>query len=216
MLARDAFSRELLPYWLTGYALWLSELQRVDIGHLRNGSIILVLLFFALCERHRRAYPKHVAFGVIACLLLNGMVNVAAAAMARVPIHSRNGTLYSYKKDSALEFLLRHTERGENVFVYPYRPIYYFLADVRNPTRFSYLQYHFDGDEQFLEAIRDLERTKVRYALWDTIFAGENMTREFPAYCQPPREQLIMEPYLESHYRQIGFENGLRILERKQ
>ncbi len=101
---RDAFSRELLPYWLTGYALWLSELQRLDIGHLRNGSIILVLLFFALCERHRRAYPKHVAFGIIACLLLNGMVNVAAAAMARVPIHSRKGTLYSYKKTPLWSF----------------------------------------------------------------------------------------------------------------
>jgi hypothetical protein len=41
------------------------------------------------------------------------------------------------------------------------------------------------------------------------------LTALFPAYRQPPADQLIMEPYLEAHYRQIGFEKQFRILERK-
>jgi hypothetical protein len=78
------------------------------------------------------------------------------------------------------------------------------------------LQYHFNTDAQFREAVRDLEDKKVRYVLWDSVFSGDGMRAVFPAYRQLPREQLIVEPYLESHYRQIGFMSGFRIPERTQ
>jgi hypothetical protein len=210
-----AFRRELLPYWLAGYALWLSELHHLDIGHLRNGCLILLILLFVLCETHAKQFPKQVVIAITACVMLTATVDLLGALSLKTPIQTRRGTLLARKNDTALEFLLRHTQPGDDVFVYPYQPIYYFVADVRNPTRFSNLMYQINTDEHFREAICDLDRKKVRYVLWDAIFSGENLKSVFPSYRPPPAGKLIMEPYLERQYRQIGFENGFRILERK-
>jgi hypothetical protein len=210
----SAFKPGMLPYWLTGYALWISELQRLDLGHLRNGCIILVILFFAMIEQYGRALLKGTALCIIGCLELSAMPNAASAMALRSPVYSRHGTLYAEQHNEALDFLVAHTRPGENIFVYPYQPIYYFLADLRNATRFSYLQYRLHTDDQLREAVRDLEDKKVRYVLWDRTFGEEGMRSIFPAYRLPPRERLIVEPYLESHYRQINLLNGFRILER--
>jgi hypothetical protein len=150
----------------------------------------------------------------MACLIMNASANVLGAWSHKTPVHSRRGTLYAARPDAALEFLLTHTTPGEDVFVYPYPPMYYFLADVHNPTRFSNLMYHLNTKAQFREAVQDLDTAKPRYVLWDTVFTGDSMRSLFPAYHDPPRDQLIVEPYFETHYRQIGFENGVRILER--
>jgi hypothetical protein len=210
----NVFRRDTLPYWLAGYALWASELHRLDLGHLRNGIPVLMILFFGLCERQQGNMPRRLAFGVVACLTVYATANLLGAAAAQTTLHSRQGTLRASSPDAALEFLIAHTRPGENVFVYPYRPIYYFLADLRNATRFSYLIYGFNTPAQFREATSDLERKKVRYVLWDGL-ARQNLTALFPAYRQPAADQLIMEPYLERRYRQIGSEAGFRILERK-
>jgi Dolichyl-phosphate-mannose-protein mannosyltransferase len=212
---RDAFRRDMLPYWLAGYALWASELHRLDLGHLRNGIPILMILFFAVCEKQQEKIPRRLAFGSIACLTVYATVNLLGAAASDTAIHSRRGTLRASSSDAALEFLISHTRPGEDVFVYPYRPIYYFLADVRNPTRFSYLIYRLNTPAQFREATHDLESKKVRYVLWDRL-ARQNLTALFPAYREPPADQLIMEPYLEARYRQIGSEGEFRILERRE
>ena len=213
--SRARFSwRAWLPYVLSGYALWAAEIHRLDMGHLRNGSVILIVLFFALCEIQSAKAWRRVAATVAACILLNGAADLFGAMVQHTPIHSRRGTLFGNKPDAALDFLLTHTAPGEPVFVYPYQPIYYFLAGVRNPTRFSSLMYHINTDAQFQEAVRDLERKKVRYVLWDTGFSAEKLASVFPAYRHPASNQLIMEPYFETHYRQIAVENGFRVLER--
>ncbi len=210
------FRRECLPYWFAAYAMWLSELHRVDIGHLRNGCLLLVVMFFAICETHRKQFPKHLAVVIAACVILNATINLLGATSAHVVIHTRRGTLLAQQRDSALEFLLTHTRPGDNVLVYPYHPAYYFLADVHNPTLLSGFLYVKGANRLFRGAVHDIDVKKVRYVLWDTVFAGENLRSLFPAYHPPPQDKLIIEPYLESHYRQIGFENGFRILQRKQ
>jgi len=211
---RTAFRRELLPYWMAGYALFASELQRFDLGHLRNGCLILVILFFTLCETAPARFPKYLAFAITACLVLNAVGNLLSANTVQTPVHSRRGTLYARQHDTALDFLLAHAKPGDNVFINPYQPIYYFLADLRNPTRYSYLIYRFNTNAQFREAVEDLKRKKVRYVLWNTALSGPGMTAIFPAYRLPPPGEFIMEPYLETHYRPIAFENGFTILER--
>ncbi len=208
--------RDLLPYWFAAYALWLSELHRLDIGHLRNGCLILVVLFFAICETQKANFPKQLVVLVAGCAVLNGAIYMLGALSAKTVVQTREGRLLAQKPDKALQFLLAHTYPGEDVLVYPYRPLYYFLADLRNPTRFSTLVYYPGTAAFFEEAIRDLDQKKVRYVLSDTAFSGQNLTALFPAYRVPPRDKLILEPYLESHYHQVGLENGFRILERNR
>src|SRR5439155_27714 len=84
-----------------------------------------------------------------------------------------------------------------------------FLSGTTNPTRFSILLYHNNTDAQFQEVISALERRKVRYVLWDTLVDGQNLKQWFPNYQQPPREKLMIEPYLNEHYDLIGIKRGL-------
>jgi hypothetical protein len=211
---RDAFRKELVPFWLAGYALWISELHRQDIGHLRNGCLLLVVLFFVLCERFGKGILTGLTLLITLGVVLNGGANLMGAMSARTVLNTRRGSLMAQEKDSALEFLLSHTRPGDYAFVFPYHPLYYFLADVRNPTRFNVLIYDRKGDPLFDEALRDLEQKKPHYALSDTVFAGDALRSLFPAYRPPSPQDQVIDRYLDVHYHQVGLENGFRILER--
>jgi len=214
-LRGKAFNRATLPYWMTGAALWLAEIHRLDITHLIYGAPLLVILclyhFQQLQNRFWRFGPSLLALSILLFAAFNALV--AQAAQTRMI--TRRGAVYTFMDDAALDFLDRHTTSGEPVFVYPYYPMYYFLSDTTNPTRFSFLMYHLNTDAQFQEVISALERTKVRYVLWDTLVDGQNLKQWFPRYQQPPREKLVIEPYLKEHYDLIGIKNGFRVLQRK-
>jgi hypothetical protein len=92
--------------------------------------------------------------------------------------------------------------------------MYYFLADVKNPTRYGIFLYGYNTEAQFKEALADLERAKPRYVLWDTLMDGENWKRWYPAYVQPAEKDLIIEPYLSSHYKTTATKSGFRIMQR--
>ena len=208
------FGMPVLPYWLGAYALWIAELQRLDIGHLRNGVVVMVVLFFSICEASGKRMLKWAGVASAVCVMLAGSTQFAASWQAKGQVQTRRGTVYLNHEEPLIGFLETHTQPGEDVLIYPYQPIYYFVADVRNPTRYSYLQYHFDTREQFQEAVGDLEKKKVRYVIYDRLFSGERFRSVFPAYRQPEKDQLIMEPYLAAHYRDAGDVGHFRILER--
>jgi hypothetical protein len=133
-----------------------------------------------------------------------------------IAMETRSGEIHRFERDEALEFLQQNVAAGESVFVYPYYPMYYFLASVRNPTRYSILMYHINTPQQFDEVIRDLEAAQVEYVLWDTLVAGANLTEWFPGYQDPPATEQRLERYLDSRYRLIGVKNQFRILQRRQ
>lgn len=133
---------------------------------------------------------------------------------ANVRVQTRRGTIWVPKEDRALDFIEKHTQRGDYVFIYPYSPLYNFLSDTQNPTRYSYFMYGWHTPEQFAEAANDLERKRVRYVLSDTTVTVETIRDRLPCYHAPPKAEQIMERYLDSHYREIARENGYRILER--
>ncbi len=207
------FEKRLIPYWIAAYAMWLSELHRQDLSHLRNGGILLVLLFFTLCERFGTRAFRHTALAVTIGTILLGTTALNGTLYARQPVVSRRGTLLAQRKDPVVDFLLSHTQPGDYVFVYPYSPIYYFLADVRNPTRFNVIVDQRDSPI-LQEAIRDLETKKPRYAIAYTTLLGDGMRTVFPAYHPPPPRDCVIDRYIGSHYHQVAFKDGFRMLER--
>jgi hypothetical protein len=204
------------PYWIAALVLSFSEMHRLDVGHLQYGSVLLIVLFFNLCEWEAMPFLRWFAFGAMVCLTVHALIDLKRVTHQSVLVSGRRGQLWAQESDGVLDFLQRHTAPGDNVFIYPYLPRYYFWADVKNPTRFSVLLYHFNPAADFQEAVRNLETERVKYVLWCVVFSGNNLQGVFPAYRHPPRAELIMEPYLESRYHQIGFAQGVRILERNQ
>ena len=82
-------------------------------------------------------------------IVLFAAFNALVARAAQTRMVTRRGAVYTFADDAALEFLDRQTQPGEDVFVYPYYPMYYFLSGTTNPTRFSILLYHNNTDAQF-------------------------------------------------------------------
>ena len=204
----------ILPYWLVAYALWFSELHRLDIGHLRNGAMLMAVLFFSICEAAGRVAVRRGGLILSMFVALTACTRLMASLDPDPIVLTRRGLVHVKDNAALLKFLGDHTHAGDEIFVYPYQPIYYFVQGLRNPTRYSYLQYHLHTEDQFREATQDLERKKVRYVVFDTALSGERFREVFPAYRQPDQSQLIMEPYLEANYRMVEDLGRFHILER--
>jgi hypothetical protein len=207
------FGPKLLPYWITGCAMWLSELHRQDLNHLRHGCEIFVVLFFILFERYGSRIFRYVALIVTSGTLMMGFTTLNGALHANASIPTRRGSMLAQRPDRVLEFLMSHTKPGDYAFVHPYRPIYYFAADLRNPTRLSTIV---DQRRNALinEAIRQLNATKPHYAVVDTKLLGDNIKTMFPAFVPPPPQERVMDCYLDAHYHPIAIYDGVQILER--
>ncbi len=206
-----------LPYWTAGAGLWLSELHRPDVFHLVFSSPLLLIVCFhawnvCLARLHTVRTAAMVFAGV--SMLVWGVV-IAIPTLNAHPVVTRRGPVYLQRPDAALAFLHQHLHSGEEAFVYPYYPMYYFLADLRNPTRHTIMLYNLQTREQFRAAIASLEKKKVRYVLWDTLVEDRNMKFWFPYYQSPPPDEHWMERYLEARYVLEEVKNGFRIMRRK-
>jgi len=201
----------------TGVALWISEVHRMDLIHLIYGSPVLVILLFALWniyfEEKRVTYQLGLIIAIIPLTFLATFyLNIALAAKQEYV--TRRGTVYTFQEDTALKFLHENIQAGSMVFIYPYRSMYYFLANIRNPTRYSFLLYNYNTEAQFNETITALERKRVKYVLLDTLLDETYLKKIFPKYVHPPDEKLVVEKYLQKHYRELEVRYGFRILER--
>jgi 4-amino-4-deoxy-L-arabinose transferase-like glycosyltransferase len=211
---RDNVRPEIVLYWLCGVALWLSELHRKEIFHLVFGSPLLMILCIYYLQQYR-AKVADLALQILAisatCL---AVFNLFLALSAR-PMTTRVGSVAVFKNISGLTSLDEKVRPGEEVFVYPYCPMYYFLSATNNPTRYGMLMYNYDPPSHFDEVVRVLEQRRVRYVLWDTHFQAKEVPTLFPASPRMRPDELIIEPYLESHYKLVWADADTRLLERK-
>jgi hypothetical protein len=204
---------EISLYWLCGCALWLAEYHRRDIWHLVFGSPLLIILWVFYLEKREESFAN-VAVQLISissmCLVLSNLLLVLSAH----PVETRVGTVNVFKQNSVIEQLNERTVPGEEIFIYPYDPIYYFLSKTRNPIRFSGLMYNYNSKVEFEDVVRTLDQHRVKYVLWDTGFDERVFRLYYPSVKPVRRDTLIVEPYLESHYKIVWTEGDTRLLER--
>ena len=216
--AARVVSLPIVAYCLVGFALWFSEFHRHDVMHLIYGCPVLLIALWLLWDSIDRPRVVKIVVPAMAAisLVLVATNRALYAAAANEHILTRRGAIVLPKDDPALRFLLSdEVARGDYVFVYPYYSMYYFLADVRNPTRFGEVMYGPGSKPLFDEAIAAIEAKQVKYILWDTVVAGENLKEWFPAYQLPPENEQWMELYFQKHYEQLAVLNGFRILRRR-
>ena len=194
--------------------MWLAELHRKDMTHLVFGSPLLIILCIYFLLEYRGKIARFALQGLsisATCLIV---FNLLCVLLAAHPIKTRVGTIEAFKDAPVLAFLEKHVAHGEEIFAYPYCPRYYFLSSTKNPTPFSILIYNYNTPTQFEEVASILEQHKVKYVLWDKNL--EQVTSAvFPASTHLPPGGLIIEPYLESHYKLVQVLDGFRIMERK-
>jgi 4-amino-4-deoxy-L-arabinose transferase-like glycosyltransferase len=225
LLSLDSTKRPLIfnlftiPYWIAALALWLSEIHRKDLMHIIWGSPLLFVIFYFIWhisfEKSRMLRLLGISLIMIS-LTLFGTFNILIATSADCHIVTRRGPIYSHNNDTALRFLNDQVKKEEYAFVYPYYPMYYFLAGIRNPTEYSILMYNINTKAQFRKAIIDLDQKKARYILWDTYVEGHRLKTWFPQYEHPSSNKLEIERYIETHYRFFEIRNGFKIMKRKE
>ena len=205
---------ELVLCWLCGWALWLSEVHRKDIGHLVFGAPLLTVLCIHLLQASPKKYAHYALqiLGITAAWLAT--LNFLGVLTAH-PVMTRVGSVAMSRDAPGLAFVNAHVAPGEEMFVYPNCPIYYFFSSTTNPTRYSNLIYNYNTTSQFQEVIQVLDRRKVRYVLWDTNFEAKTVATLIPEEARTPPDGFLMESYLESHYNLVKEEDGYRIMERK-
>jgi hypothetical protein len=74
--------------------------------------------------------------------------------------------------------------------------------------------YHFNTPSQFDEVVTVLEQRRIKYIVWNKGFE-KNVQTFFPGMKNLRDDELIIEPYLESHYKVIWTDAENRLLERK-
>jgi hypothetical protein len=127
---------------------------------------------------------------------------------------TRAGRIYAAAYDPVLTAIQEHLPPGEEILIYPYAPMDYFLSGTINPTRFSTFcfDFKFGSTSQLEEVTRTLERRKVRYVVWD-----HEVERKIGQYTfstgGPGR--FVMEPYFAAHYKPIWADGETQLLERK-
>jgi hypothetical protein len=211
----QAFSRELLPYWIAGWALWLSEIHRKDITHLVYGSPLLVILLLRLVNQFGHAFTrKAIKLTALAAIAL-AVFNACLTLTAQTKTTTVRGSVYMFKRDPILDFLNTHVKPGEEMFVYSYSPMYYFLSGTNNPTRYSILMYQMNTDSQFLDVARSLKAGNFRYVVWDNVMDNKKIPTFFPGYHPPPKGERVVEQYLTRHFDVVYSNNGIRVLERQ-
>ncbi len=206
---------EIFLYWLCAWALWFSEFHRRDIYHLVFGSLLLLVL----CVYYLGRYRSKIADLALQVLAISAVSLAGFNLVLALTAHStttRAGTVAMFKIDPVLAALEKRVAPGEEIFVYPYSPMYYFLSETTNPTYYTGLIYNASTPQQFQEVVRTLDEHRVRYVVWDTGFQERSHRWFFPSVESARPDQLIIEPYLESHYQTVWTDhNGTLLMERK-
>jgi hypothetical protein len=203
---------EILLYWICGAALWISELQRKDIGHLAFGSPILIILAVYYLSEIRKSLAGHALQILSISAVCLATFNLVLVLMAQ-SVTTRIGTVGMFGPDPVLKVLDEHISPGEKLFIYPYCPTYYFLSSSMNPTRYSVL-YNGNSTSQYQEVIQVLNQQRVRNVLWDTNFEAKTIPANFPGATRMTPGRLLFESYLDSHYKLVTEVNGFRLMER--
>jgi 4-amino-4-deoxy-L-arabinose transferase-like glycosyltransferase len=217
----QAFSRrarpvspEILLFLVCGFAMWIAEFHRRDIVHLVFGAPLLVIASVRLLHDSRTRLARGVLLTLAiasCCLAVCNLILVLGAHSAR----TRVGSVAIFGSGAELAALDRFIPPGQELFVFPYCPSYYFLSRAVNPTRYSFLLTGYNPPDEFRDAVHILETHKTRYVLWDTDFKRKMLPLAFPGALRVPDDQLIVETYLNARYKTVYDAEGFRILERR-
>lgn len=163
----------------------LTALQRPDLSHVTSA------LWPLLCLLPRLA-------GIPAPTPLPRLWRTwLAAGLAALPLPllltmAANPSLYlsDWSRHPALQYVRDHCPGPASLYAGPFAPGLYFETGTLNPTRYSVLLPNFNSQAQFLEALRDLQRTRPRCAITNyAMVAKFSHTRDNP-----------VDAFLETNY----------------
>jgi len=110
--------------------------------------------------------------------------------------------------------LEQHVRPSDTLFVFPYRPVAYFLTQARNPTRYSFLQPGMFPEGDANQALRELQAEPPHWLIYSDVPDAE-ILRLWPV-SDPARLHMTgIESFIRDRYRKVDQSSELQLLELK-
>jgi hypothetical protein len=193
-------------------ALLLSSYPRWDLIHLNYVCALFYALAAALIWNFR--FRKTVA--VIALVAAASCISINARQRLSEPSQlTRLGLVHGQATDlKAVAMLEQQVNPADTLFVFPYRPIVYFLTLARNPTRYSFLQPGMFPESDALEAFAELNTEPPHWMVYMDIPDSEFL-RLWPG-SDPSRLRMPgIESFIHNRYRRVKQSSDFQLLELK-
>ena len=213
-------ARTCIPYLLACLAVYiLSTEPRPDITHLTYVAPLgYVLTAVLICEY----LPRAAGLTIFACILPGALLmsaQSAAALTTTIPVSTPVGVLQvAPEEQSAVRALLGEVRPGQSLYVHPYLPLFYFLTQAGNPTRFSYLAPGMMGDNEEKAALQQLEKSPPAWILYLPL-RREDYLRVFPSAAQSQLHYEAIESWIHAHYAPLDrplWVSGYQLLTRRR
>jgi 4-amino-4-deoxy-L-arabinose transferase-like glycosyltransferase len=181
-------------------ALVASTYPRSDIAHLAYISALPYAVTGILVYRLVPALPRAwlaIFIGVWAAVF---------ALQAQLPgrlvsLETPVGAVRASAVDApAVRELLSRVQPKQSLFVYPYKPLLYFLTQADNPTRYSYLQAGLMTEEDVRTALSELKARPPAWVLYMDLSQSE-FERVFPSGKGFNSHHPEMENWIKANYR---------------
>jgi len=144
-------------------------------------------------------------------VLLMSAASVSGKAIAPLnywPRETRVGTLRDPDTEvDMLEGLERWIQPGESLFSFPYMPSVYYFLNVRNPSRYSFLQPGMMTPVDEQRAIAELEAAPPRWVIYEK-YPPKAVLSIWPHSDPALLAMTAINHYLQEHYRPVGTVTG--------
>jgi 4-amino-4-deoxy-L-arabinose transferase-like glycosyltransferase len=192
-------SMTVVTLLVTGFALILSTYPRWDLNHLTWVSAPCYALAAALIARtsFKKAAAVIVLIAASSCFMVS--IQQRLHETARV---TSIGNIHGKQADlDVLTMIQARVKPSDALFVFPYRPLLYFVTGARNPTRYSFLQPGMFSDRDEAAALNELRSHPPRWVFY-THVPPEAYLRIWPG-SDPQRLQMAgIETFLQENYQE--------------
>ncbi|MBZ5516337.1 MAG: hypothetical protein LAN62_16100 [Acidobacteriia bacterium] len=193
-----------------GVGLVLSAVAtgRPDVDHLIYVSPPLILLLGMVLSGRlvqsrllTEVQPLLLTFLIVTFTAFGMMCLLSGPRRVGQSLETRRGHVKLPCCDTVLPYLQRHIPAGEEIFVYPHQPLYYFFTATNSPIRFDYLQLGMHSEEEFEEARGQLAAHLPRAVVWAPAFNTELIPCFWPATTQQVLSKDLIRGFILAQYR---------------
>ncbi len=205
---------------LVTVALVASAFPRADVMHLAFFTALplalgVVLLFDPLPDGRGSVRGRVTGF-VGAALGVVALLYMAGYAVSRFQVQSVASPLGVLRTSTPLSELFARVRPGAGLYVHPYLPLFYYLTQARNPTRYSYLAPGMMGRAEERETLASLERRPPEWVLHLPL-TREEYLRVFPNATGLDNRFQAIEAWISEHYVATGVAvEGYQLLRRNR
>jgi hypothetical protein len=199
-----------------GVALIISAYPRWDLNHLTWVSAPFYALAAALTApsslRNVAALRRTAA--LIVLLAAGSCLTITILQRLRETAQVTNlGNIHGNPADlQLLAAIQSRVTPSDTLFVFPYRPLLYFLTGAHNPTRYPFLQPGMFPDHDEAEALGQLSAHPPRWILYAHV-SPQTILLTWPS-TDPQRLQMPrIEAYLRENYQEKEHWDDLQLLE---